>query len=74
MKKEELKKAEAAQLPDDELQQVSGGYGENTIVPECPQCDCSGELVDMIAIGTDHSGRIVSFRCPVCGAIVTEWG
>ena len=66
-KKEAIRKAGMV-LTDDELEIVSGGCEVVNRIIGIPQCDCSGEYVDMIAIGTDEIGRQTHFQCPLCGA------
>ena len=47
----------------------SGGCGEFNMYFGVPQCDCSGQKVDMIVTGTDDScGYITYYQCPLCGA------
>ena len=69
-------------LNDDELDQVAGGGfvppQRKKVNPPSnidqegkfgdPQCGCSGENINMIAIGTDSTGRITYYQCPLCGA------
>ena len=61
-------------ITDDELEQVSGGCGVVNRIIEIPQCNCSGEYVDMIAIGTDEIGRITYWQCPLCGKEESVYG
>ena len=66
-KKEAIRKA-GMLVTDDELEQVSGGCGVVNRIIGIPQCNCSGEYVDMEEIGTDETGRRTYFKCPLCGA------
>ena len=47
--------------------EINGNFGE-------PQCDCSGEKVNMILTGTDSGGRITYYQCPLCRATETVYG
>lgn len=62
------------ELKLDEMNQVSGGCGTVNMIIGDPQCYCSGEGVDMIAIGTDSTGRITFWRCPLCGKEESVYG
>lgn len=70
--KEDEKKAlsKAGTLLDDEkLGAVSGGECEVVrMVIGKQYCKCTGEPVEMVLIGTDSSGRISYYKCPMCGA------
>lgn len=58
----------------DQLNQISGGWGVVNRIIGDPQCDCSGEDVDMVAIGTDSTGRITYWQCPLCGKQESVYG
>lgn len=61
-------------LNEQDLSAVSGGCGVVKILIGEPQCDCSGENVNMLVIGTDDSGRITYYQCPLCGATENVYG
>ena len=61
-------------LDDTELDAVAGGCGVVNMIIGDPQCDCSGTDVDMIAIGTDSTGRITYWQCPLCGKQESVYG
>ena len=58
----------------DEMEKVSGGCGVFNRIIGDPQSDCGGEYIDMIAIGTDSTGRITYWRCPLCGKEESVYG
>ena len=65
-------KKEKAALNDELMDTVSGGScREVRAVLGAPTCKCTGEDVEMIAVGSDRTGRIISYQCPRCGAIDT---
>ena len=61
-------------LNDKELGTVSGGCGVVNRIIGDPQCDCSGEYVDMVKIGSDSTGRITYWQCPLCGKEESVYG
>ena len=67
-------KTEAKKINDSELSAVSGGCGVVNRIIGDPQCDCSGEYVDMVKIGTDSTGRITYWQCPLCGKEESVYG
>ncbi|MBR6477453.1 MAG: hypothetical protein IKS85_03300 [Lachnospiraceae bacterium] len=59
---------EEKKIRDEELNLANGGCGTVNMIIGDPQCNCSGEPVDMVEIGTDPSGRIIYYQCSLCGA------
>ena len=53
-------------IDENKLTAVSGGCGVVKAYFGPPTCDCTGETVEMITIGTDSTGRIVTYQCPHC--------
>ena len=60
-------------IEKDQLKQISGGCGVVNRIIGDPQCDCSGEYVDMVKIGSDSTGRITYWQCPLCGKEKYFW-
>ena len=61
-------------IEKDQLKQISGGCGVVNRIIGDPQCDCSGEYVDMVKIGSDSTGRITYWQCPLCGKEESVYG
>ena len=61
-------KKEKDALKDGLLDRVSGGCGVVRAIVGSPTCSCTGERVKMEQVGTDETGRIVTYRCSNCGA------
>ena len=55
-----LAKQEGYELSDDELDQVSGGWGDVTYYVACPMCDWSGDI-------TQEQYEAGYLICPACG-------
>ena len=65
---------EEKKIRDEELNLANGGCGTVNMIIGDPQCNCSGEPVDMVVTGTDSSGRIKYYQCPLCGASESVYG
>ena len=70
----EIRPDDGILIDENKLTAVSGGCGVVNRIIGDPQCDCSGEYVDMVAIGSDATGRITYYQCPLCGKTENVYG
>ena len=69
-------KKEKVALNDEVLDKVAGGSfgcGEVKAIMGSLTCNCTGEAVEMVQVGSDETGRIVTYQCPRCGATETVY-
>ena len=66
-------KKEKVALNDEVLDKVAGGCGVVKAIMGALTCDCTGEAVEMVQVGSDSTGRIVTYQCPSCGATETVY-
>ena len=69
-----MDKKENKPLSNKDLEKVSGGCEVVTMLIGDPQCNCSGERINMVVTGTDPTGRITYYKCPLCGATENVYG